>query len=100
MLERTREIGIRRAVGARRQDIRRQFIIESFAISLLGGLAGVVMGVAIAKVVAAYAGWPTVVTLVSILLSTGVSMRSAWRPGIYPAVRAAELDPIDALRYE
>jgi len=100
VLERTREIGVRRAVGARRADIRTQFIIESFAISLLGGVAGVIMGVGIARVVAAYAGWPTVVTLLSILLSTGVSVAVGLISGIYPAVRAAELDPIDALRYE
>jgi putative ABC transport system permease protein len=100
VLERTREIGIRRAVGARRGDIRRQFMIEAFSISLLGGLAGIVMGVAIAKVVAAYAGWPTVVTAASILLSTSVSITVGLISGIYPAVRAAELDPIDALRYE
>jgi putative ABC transport system permease protein len=100
VLERTREIGVRRAVGARRSDIRTQFIIESFAISLLGGVAGVAMGVGIARVVAAYAGWPTVVTLLSILLSTGVSVAVGLVSGIYPAVRAAELDPIDALRYE
>ena len=100
VLERTREIGVRRAVGAKRKDIRQQFIIESFTISLLGGLAGVIVGVAIARVVAAYAGWPTVVTAVSILLSTGVSIAVGLASGIYPAVRAAELDPIDALRYE
>jgi putative ABC transport system permease protein len=100
VLERTREIGIRRAVGARRGDIRTQFIIESFAISLLGGLAGVAMGVVIARVVAAYAGWPTVVTLFSIVLSCGVSLAVGLTSGIYPAVRAARLDPIEALRYE
>ena len=100
VLERTREIGVRRAVGARRSDIRSQFIIESFSISLLGGLAGVVLGVAIAKIVAVYAGWPTVVTLGSVFLSTGVSIAVGLASGIYPAVRAADLDPIDALRYE
>jgi putative ABC transport system permease protein len=100
VLERTREIGVRRAVGARRIDIRMQFIIESFAISLMGGVAGVVMGIGIARIVAAYAGWPTVVTLLSILLSTGVSVAVGLASGIYPAVRAADLDPIDALRYE
>ena len=100
VLERTREIGVRRAVGARRADIRTQFIIESFAISLLGGVAGVVMGVGIAQVVAVYAGWPTVVTMLSILLSTGVSLGVGLASGIYPAMRAADLDPIDALRYE
>jgi putative ABC transport system permease protein len=100
VLERTREIGVRRAVGARRRDIRMQFIIEAFAISLMGGVVGVVMGIGIARVVAAYAGWPTVVTLVSILLSTGVSVAVGLASGIYPALRAAELDPIEALRYE
>jgi len=100
VLERTREIGIRRAVGARRVDIKLQFMIESFSISLLGGVAGIVMGVGIARIVAAAAGWPTVVTAISILLSTGVSVVVGLVSGIYPAVAAAELDPIDALRYE
>jgi len=100
VLERTREIGVRRAVGARRLDIRNQFIIESFSISALGGVLGIAVGLLIAKAVAAYAGWPTVVTLASIVLSTGVSIAVGLASGIYPAVRAAELDPIDALRYE
>ncbi len=100
VLERTREIGVRRACGARRLDIRRQFMIESFSISALGGLAGIAVGVAIAKVVAASAGWPTVVTMASIVLSTGVSVTVGLVSGIYPAVRAASLDPIEALRYE
>jgi putative ABC transport system permease protein len=100
VLERTREIGVRRAVGARRLDIRNQFIIESFSISALGGVLGIAVGLLIAKAVAAYAGWPTVVTIASIVLSTGVSIAVGLASGIYPAVRAAELDPIDALRYE
>jgi putative ABC transport system permease protein len=100
VLERTREIGVRRAVGARRGDIRVQFIIESFSISVVGGVVGVVMGVVIARVVAAWADWPTVVTAGSILLSTGVSVAVGLASGFYPAMRAAELDPIDALRYE
>jgi putative ABC transport system permease protein len=100
VLERTREIGVRRAVGARRLDIRNQFIIESFSISVLGGVFGIAAGLLIARAVAAYAGWPTVVTLSSIALSTGVSVAVGLASGIYPAVRAAELDPIDALRYE
>ena len=100
VLERTREIGVRRAIGARRTDIRNQFIIESFTISLLGGAAGVLMGLGIAKGVALYAGWDTVVTIFSILLSTGVSMTVGLVFGIYPALRAANLDPIEALRYE
>ena len=100
VLERTREIGIRRAVGARKQDIRFQFIVESFAISAIGGLAGVLMGLLIAAVVAASAGWPTEVRAWSILLATGVAMAVGLSSGIYPAVRASNLDPIESLRYE
>jgi putative ABC transport system permease protein len=100
VLERTREIGVRRAVGARRGDIRFQFIVESFAISLIGGVAGIVAGLALARGVAAYAGWETIVTGASIFLATGVAMTVGLASGIYPATRAASLDPIEALRYE
>ena len=100
VLERTREIGIRRAVGARRSDIRFQFIVESFALSAIGGGVGVLMGLAIAQVVAASAGWPTEVRAWSILLATGVAMTVGLSSGIYPAVRASNLDPIESLRYE
>ena len=100
VLERTREIGIRRAVGARRSDIRFQFIVESFALSALGGLFGVAMGVLIAKAVAVSAGWATLVRIWSILLATGVAMAVGLASGIYPAVRASEVDPIESLRYE
>ncbi len=100
VLERTREIGVRRALGARRKDILALFLVESFAISLAGGVTGVVVGIAIAKIVAASAGWPTVVTAFSVILSTGVAMAVGLASGIYPAMRAAKLDPIEALRYE
>ena len=100
VLERTREIGTRRAVGARRSHIRNQFIIEAFTISLLGGATGVALGIGIARGVAAYAGWATVVTASSILLATGVSLAVGLVFGIYPAMRAADLNPIDALRHE
>jgi putative ABC transport system permease protein len=100
VLERTREIGIRRAVGAKRRDVMIQFIVESFTISAFGGIAGIVVGVAIARAIAAAAGWPTVVTPASILLATGVAVSVGLVSGIYPARRAAELDPIEALRYE
>ena len=100
VLEQTREIGVRRAVGARRRDIRFQFLVTSFTLSLLGGVAGVTLGIAIAEVVASWAGWPTVVTASSILLSTGVSVAVGLVSGLYPAVRAAGLNPIEALRHD
>jgi putative ABC transport system permease protein len=100
VLEQTREIGIRRAVGARRGDIRFQFLVSAFSLSLIGGGAGIVLGIGIARVVAAYADWPTVVTLSSVAISTGVSMVVGLISGLYPAIRAAALDPIEALRYE
>ena len=100
VLERTREIGVRRAIGAKRTDIRAQFVIESFAISLIGGISGIIIGIVLARLVAAYAGWPTVITFWSLLLSTGVSITVGLVSGIYPATRASELNPIEALRYE
>ncbi len=100
VLERTREIGVRRAIGATRKDIRSQFVIESFAISLIGGMAGIIIGIVLARIVAAYAGWPTVITIWSLVLSTGVSISVGLISGIYPAARAAELNPVEALRYE
>ena len=100
VLERTREIGVRRAVGARKRDIVNQFLVESFAISALGGLAGIAVGLGISWSIAAAAGWPTVVTPWSILLATGVAMAAGIVSGLYPARRAAALDPIESLRYE
>jgi len=100
VLERTREIGVRRALGARQIDIRNQFVMEAFTVTVTGGLLGIAMGLAIAKGVAAYAGWSTVVTLSSIVLSVGVSAGVGLGFGIYPAMRAARLDPVEALRYE
>ncbi len=100
VLERTREIGVRRAVGATRAAIRTQFVVEASAISLLGGGAGIIVGVLIALGVGASAGWPTVVTLWSIALAFGVSIGVGLVSGIYPATRAAAVDPIEALRYE
>jgi putative ABC transport system permease protein len=100
VLERTREIGVRRAMGARRVDIRNQFVMEAFAVTVTGGLLGIAMGLAIAKGVAAYAGWKTIVTLWSIVLSVGVSAGVGLVFGSYPAMRAARLDPVEALRYE
>jgi len=100
VLEQTREIGVRRAVGALRADIRFQFLIEALSISLLGGLAGIVAGIGIAKIVADYASWPTVVTLISVVVATGVSSAVGLISGIYPAIRASKLDPIEALHHQ
>jgi putative ABC transport system permease protein len=100
VLEQTREIGVRRAVGARRADIRFQFLVTAFSIAWLGGLAGVALGLAISRGVAAYANWPTAVTVWSISLSLGVSLVVGVASGLYPAVRAARLDPVVALHAE
>ena len=100
VLERTGEIGLRRAVGAHRGDIRFQFVVEAFTLSLIGGLSGIAAGLAIARTVAAFAGWHTVVTPAAILLATGVAMAVGLASGLYPATRAAALDPIEALHYE
>ncbi len=100
VLERTREIGIRRAVGARQRDIVRQFLIEAVLISILGGLIGISAGFGGSRIIAFIAGWPTVVTIISIMVSFGVSVFIGLLFGIYPAVQAAKLDPIEAIRYE
>jgi putative ABC transport system permease protein len=100
VLERTREIGVRRAIGARRSDIVTQFLVESFSISAMGGLTGVGIGIGIAEAVAYYAKWPTVVTPWSLVLAIGVSMAVGILSGLYPAARASKVDPIYALRYE
>ncbi len=100
VLERTREIGIRRAIGARQADIVRQFLTEAVLISILGGLIGIAFGFTLSKVIAAVAGWSTVVTTSSIAVAFGVSVGIGLLFGIYPAVQAAKLDPIEAIRYE
>jgi putative ABC transport system permease protein len=100
VLERTREIGVRRAIGADHLDICLQFLVESFSISAIGGLMGVAMGVGIARSVSLYARWPTVVTVASIALAIGVSLAVGVLSGLYPALRASRVEPIQALRYE
>lgn len=100
VLERTSEIGLRRALGARRRDISRQFIVEAVTISLSGALLGIGLGFAIASVVSAYSGWSTIVTPISVLLGVGVSVTVGLIFGIFPARKAAYISPIEALRYE
>ena len=100
VMERTREIGIRRAMGARRSDIVRQFLTESMLISMGGGVLGVVFGVALSWTIATVAEWRTIVTTLSVAVAFGVSVAVGVLFGIYPAMKAAEIDPIEALRYE
>ena len=100
VLERTREIGIRRAIGARQADIIRQFLTEAVLISILGGVIGILFGLTLSKIIASAAGWSTVVTTASIAVAFGVSVGIGLLFGIYPAVQAAKLDPIEAIRYE
>lgn len=100
VMERTREIGVRRAIGARREDIVRQFLTESLLISMGGGVLGVLFGVAMSWTIATVAEWRTIVTAVSVGVAFGVSVAVGVLFGIYPAMKAAEIDPIEALRYE
>ncbi|MBI4908158.1 MAG: ABC transporter permease [Acidobacteria bacterium] len=100
VMERTREIGIRRAIGARRGDILRQFLSESILISGVGGLLGVAFGMGLSWIIAQAADWKTIVTTASVLVSFGVAVAVGVLFGIYPAMKAAQVDPIEALRYE
>ncbi|XOQ53421.1 MAG: Macrolide export ATP-binding/permease protein MacB [Succiniclasticum sp.] len=98
--ERTREIGIRKALGATYHDILLQFLIESAVIGIIGGLLGVVLGVVASYAISAIAGWKTVLSLIVIIIAVVFSVGIGIFFGIYPARKAALLDPIDALRYE
>jgi putative ABC transport system permease protein len=98
--ERTREIGIRRAVGATRNTILRQFLIETVVISGLGGILGIGLGLAMGRVIHWYAGWEIAVSLPVLLLAFGISALVGVVFGLVPARRAAWMDPIAALRFE
>jgi putative ABC transport system permease protein len=100
VLERTREIGIRRSIGARRLDIVRQFLTESVLISVGGGLLGIAFGFFLAWLIARTAEWKTIVTTASVVIAFSVSVFVGVVFGIYPAVKASRINPIDALRYE
>jgi putative ABC transport system permease protein len=100
VLERTREIGVRRATGARRNDIVRQFLTESVLISVGGGLLGIGVGFFLAWLIARTAEWKTIVTTASVLIAFGVSMAVGVIFGIYPPMKASRINPIEALRYE
>jgi len=98
--ERTREIGIRKAIGARERDVLIQFLLEAVLMSALGGITGVGIGIGAASVVTAVTGFPTVVEPASVILALAFSAAVGVFFGFYPARRAASLDPIDALSYE
>ncbi len=98
--ERTREIGIRMAIGAKTWDIRFQFLMEAFIMSMIGGIGGIAMGMSGSAVLSKIAGWPVIVSPFSILLAFGFSGAVGIFFGFYPAYKASLLNPIDALRYE
>jgi putative ABC transport system permease protein len=98
--ERTREIGVRKALGARRQDILLQFLIESATMSLVGGLIGIIAGIGLAKTITLIIAFPSEVQFWSILVSLLVAAGVGLFFGVYPAHKASQLDPIVALRAE
>ena len=98
--ERTREIGIRMSVGARPVDILTQFLLEAVLLSLIGGAAGIILGVGLTAVIARVAEWPTPISLVAILVSSLFAASVGIFFGLYPAIKASRMNPIEALRYE
>lgn len=100
VVERTREIGVRKAIGAKRADILSQFLIEAVSLCLMGGLIGTLIGVGGAQLASLLARWPSLVSWGSVVLALGVSLAIGVFFGIYPAYRAAKLDPVEALRFE
>ena len=98
--ERTREIGLRMAVGARGRDILTQFLVEAVTLSLIGGLIGILLGISTAELIANLAGWPMALSISAIVLATGFATLIGIFFGYYPARKASRLLPIDALRYE
>ncbi|MBI5727253.1 MAG: ABC transporter permease [Ignavibacteriales bacterium] len=100
ILERTREIGIRRAVGATKADILSQFLFEAVTISVTGGVAGIIVGFLLTGAISKYAEWKTVISPVAVLISFFISAATGIIFGIYPAKKAADKNPIESLRYE
>jgi putative ABC transport system permease protein len=98
--ERTREIGVRMAVGAKRRHILMQFLIEAMTLSLVGGMLGILFGVVGARLTTVIAGWPTIISGDTVLAAFVFSLAVGLFFGLYPANKAARLNPIDALRYE
>ena len=100
VMERTREIGDRRVTGARRRDIVCQFLAESTLISIGGGVLGIGSGFLVSWLIASIADWNTIVTPISVITAFGASVAVGILFGLYPAVKAAQIDPIEALRYD
>jgi putative ABC transport system permease protein len=100
VLERTPEIGLRRAIGAKQTDIIRQFVMETTMIAVGGGMVGLALGAAMSRLIASFAGWSTIVTGGSLFLAFSVSVLIGLVFGVYPAMKAARLEPVQALRYE
>ncbi|MDA0322577.1 MAG: ABC transporter permease [Verrucomicrobia bacterium] len=100
VMERTREIGIRRAVGARKQDVFMQFLVETVTLSSVGGALGVILGIVMMPIAASWTGWESVLTPWAVIAALVVSWTVGVVFGTAPAIRAARLDPVDALRYE
>ena len=100
ILERMKEIGVRRAVGATKLDILSQFIYEALTISIAGGLLGILVGYFLTSLISTYANWQTIISPFSVMLAFIVSVATGLIFGIYPAKQAAEKNPIDSLRYE
>jgi putative ABC transport system permease protein len=98
--ERTREIGLRMAIGARGRDVRRQFLVEALTLSVIGGAVGIALGFGLAEGMSRWMSWPAAVPLDAVLMAFGFSAATGVFFGFYPAQKAAQLDPIDALRFE
>src|SRR5207237_3546136 len=100
VLERTHEIGLRRAIGARRTDIMRQFVMETTLIAVAGGTLGLLLGASMSRLIASFAGWSTILSGGSLVLAFSVSVLIGLVSGVYPAMKAARLDPVPALHFE
>jgi len=100
VVERTREIGIRRAVGARSGDVMRQFLLESMTLSVSGGILGILVGAAVSAGITLLAKWSTSISVWSVVISFGISAAIGIGFGYYPAKKAASVSPMESLRYE